>query len=213
MTFIGIDLSGPSNLSDTTLLAFCQRGRHLKLVESIEGASDLNIAEMVKQLSREGLVVIGLDAPLSYNPGGGLRSSDQSLKKRVIEAGLRPGSVMPPTLNRMAYLTLRGISVARLLKALAVPVVIVEVHPGAAFALRGAPIEAVRTFKQDLESRLVLLSWLAQQGLKGLYEQASVTDHYVAAAAAALAAWKWHKGDSIWLHAAEPLLHPFDFAC
>jgi len=58
-----------------------------------------------------------------------------------------------------------------------------------------------------------LLEWLEQQGLKNASEIDKPTDHYVAACSAALAAWKWKKGESVWLHLADPPFHPFDYVC
>jgi len=159
-----------------------------------------------------GSVWVGIDAPLSYNPGGGLRPADRFLKQRTIAAGLHPGSVMPPTFNRMVYLTLRGISVARNL--LSIPNWtggIVEVHPGASFALRGAPIEWVRGYKSEMSARLELLSWLNGHGMSRL-SQDDPSDHYVASCAAALAAWKWKEGSSTWVEKAVHPEHPFDFS-
>ena len=40
-----------------------------------------------------------------------------------------------------------------------------------------------------------------------------VNDHLLAAAAAALATWRWKDGRSNWLHAVVLPHHPFDFAC
>jgi hypothetical protein len=36
-------------------------------------------------------IAVGLDAPLSYNPGGGDRPADACLRKAVVGAGLRQG--------------------------------------------------------------------------------------------------------------------------
>jgi len=116
-------------------------------------------------------------------------------------------------MTRMAYLTLRGIAVACSLQSIPkAPPRIVEVHPGAAVALRGAPIDAVRTFKQDVGARQELLTWLAQHGLDAAANE-SASDHYVAACAAALATWKWCTGKTVWLHPAAPPFHAFDYAC
>jgi hypothetical protein len=40
-----------------------------------------------------------------------------------------------------------------------------------------------------------------------------LNEHLLAAAAVALATWRWKDGRSNWLHAAQPPHHPFDFAC
>ena len=209
MFIVGIDLSGPSNTADTSLVVFRANGERLKLQQSLPGAGDGAIYDIVADLCSQDAVAIGIDAPLSYNPGGGDRPCDSDL--RCIQAGMRPGSVMAPIMTRMAYLTLRGIYVARSLRLIQeAPPRIVEVHPGATMALRGAPIYAVKTFKQDAESRQNLLQWLAQQGL-GAIANTTPSDHDVAACAAALTAWKWCTEETVWLHRATPPFHAFDY--
>jgi predicted nuclease with RNAse H fold len=214
MTIVGIDLSGPSNSADTALFAFGQYGSGLRLQRSIIGANDVDIFDLVAGLAGQSEVAVGIDAPLSYNIGGGDRPSDADLRRRAVAAGLHPGSVMVPTMTRMVYLTLRGVSVARSL--LSIPTArlsIVEVHPGATMALRRAPIDAVRTYKKEKESRRRLLDWLGEQGLYLDATAEDPSDHYVAACAAALATWKWVEGESVWCYAAEPPFHPFAYAC
>lgn len=211
---LGIDLSGPSNVKDTVCLAFQVIGGRLQLVQPIQGAKDEELYQLTVDLLSQGPVVVGLDAPLSYNPGGGDRPGDTSLRERIIAAGLHPGSVMTPTMTRMAYLTLRGMAVARNLRSIPDPKPeIVEVHPGATMALRGAPIADVRTYKVDPGARQRLLGWLNSQGLECGNILKDPVDHHIAACAATLAAWKWHQRDTVWVEPASPPHHPFDFAC
>lgn len=213
MRVVGIDLSGPSNVADTVAVVFRERAGGLVREEVVEGAADEQILALISRQAERGEVVVGLDAPLSCNPGGGDRPGDASLRKVAVETGLRSGSVMPPTFNRMVYLTLRGMTVARMLEgAVSPPPRIVEVHPGVAMAARGAEAEVVRAMKGEPEARRELLAWLEGQGLAGVVERECPTDHYVAACAAALAAWRWGRGESVWLHPAEPPWHPYDFA-
>jgi predicted nuclease with RNAse H fold len=211
MNVIGIDLSGPKNIVDTCLTVFEARDEALKFARAIEGAGDRQIFEMVSGLSGAGRTVVGIDAPLSYNPGGGDRDSDRALRQLVREKGGGAG-VMPPTMIRMVYLTLRGIALTRMLAALENPPEIVEVHPGASLLLRNAPAADVRHFRNDPPARANLCAWLETQGLKGL-PAAEVTSHFVAACGAALAAWRWAHRDAAWCHPAQPPLHPYDFAC
>lgn len=214
MFFIGIDLSGPSNSRDTVLAAFRADTRKNLLPHGcLQGVDDIYIIDFIKNLGSDVGAVIGLDAPLSYNIGGGDRPGDRELRKRIIAAGLHPGSVMVPTMTRMVYLTLRGISLVRLLLSINKKIRIVEVHPGGAMALRGAPIADVIGFKQSMKSRRNLLKWLEKQGMHQDAAIKNPTDHYVAACAGALAAWKWSMNEASWLQAAEPPFHPFDFAC
>ena len=213
MHVIGVDLSGPSNVADTAVAVFEVAGRGLKLRATETGVGDLRLLELVGALAARGSVVAGLDAPLSYQPGGGDRPGDRALRRAAVAAGMHPGSVMTPTMTRMAYLTLRGVAVSRALGAMdrRAPR-IVEVHPGAALALRGAPIADVRAFKRDGAARARLLAWLDARGLRGAKARRDAPDHLVAACACALAAWRWSEGDAAWLEPAAPPAHPFDFA-
>src|SRR5262245_19995517 len=148
MRIIGIDLSGPRNFADTCLVSFEEREEEIHLVEVREGADDHQILEVITSLSPNERIVIGIDAPLSYNSTGGDRQSDSALRCVVHEHGGHVG-IMPPTMVRMVYLTLRGMSVTRLLESLKPPYnpEIVEVHPGACMVLRGADASDVRKFK------------------------------------------------------------------
>jgi len=210
---VGIDLSGPSNVADTYLVMFRAARDGLRLEAELAGADDTAILQFFgAHAGGAGDTAVGIDAPLSYNPGGGDRPGDMELRKRLIACGMHPGSVMTPTMTRMAYLTLRGIALARALAVIAPALRIVEVHPGATLALRDAPIKHVREMSRSPAARRVLLKWLGKHGLKGL-KRGACPSHYVAACAAALATWDWTRVKSRWLKAAEPPLHPFDFAC
>jgi predicted nuclease with RNAse H fold len=122
---------------------------------------------------------------------------------------------MPPTMIRMVYLTLRGLQLTRILESLKpqYDLRIVETHPGAFMILRSANQTEVRNFKKDFGAREHLLDWLESQGVKGITGAEKPTDHYVAACAAALGAWQWNMGKSLWCFEAEPPHHPYDFAC
>lgn len=214
MDVIGIDLSGPCNAADTAVAAFRANGRRLVLQERLVGADDAAIAALIARARPDADLVVGLDAPLSYNDGGGDRPADRLLRARAVAAGLPSGTVMPPTLTRMAYLTLRGITVARIVTTIAgARARIVEVHPGAACVLRGAPVEIVRALKSSAAARHELLRWLEGEGLEGIGGGPDPGDHFVAACAAALAAWKWSLGTPVWIHPADPPWHPYDMAC
>jgi len=208
---IGIDLSGPANFDDTVLVAFeCESGR-LRRLRTIEKASDQAIWGFVADIPGQACVTIGLDAPLSYNPGGGDRPGDSDLRRAAIAAGLSPGSIMPPTLHRMVYLTVRGIALARGMKlADGSTPRILEVHPGAALALHGAPLADVRAFSHESEARPRLLQWLESQGLHEI-ARPDPSSHYVAACGAAFAAWQFASGRSRWSRPATPPEHPYDY--
>ena len=214
MYVVGIDLSGPANAADTVVVAFQLQGDKLLLSETLNGADDHSIFDRFRQWTAEEDVVTGIDAPLSYNVGGGDRPGDARLRAAIIDAGLRSGTVMAPTFNRMVYLTLRGIAVSRLLQTLEPRMPsIVEVHPSAIIALRGGPIQHALVFRADGNARWELLNWLEGHGLEGVTTIKAPSAHYVAACACALAAWKWSVGQPIWIEVALPPIHPFDFAC
>jgi uncharacterized protein len=211
----GIDLSGPSNPRKTCVVLLRCRKNAAELVQSLPVAGEFEIYALIAGLSRDTPMVVGLDAPLSYEPGGGLRARDRSLRERIVARGMRHGSVMPPTFNRMAYLTLRGLGVARLISTLdGAGVRTIEVHPGATFCLRGAPVASVLAFKKrdQAEHREVLLKWLSTQGIRSL-PCSDQSSHFVAASGAALAAWAWSRKQSVWLAEPEPPFHPYPFAC
>ncbi len=209
---IGIDLSGPSNPADTVVSLFSEYTDRLEYIGHYEHCSDADIVRLLEKASSHLHVTIGLDAPLSYQDGGGDRMSDRSLRKVLMGAGMPSGTVMTPTMTRMAYLTLRGITIARLLRSLHADANIVEVHPHGSMALAGAPIELVRTMKAEAASRQGLAHWLGSQGLARLPEGPH-SDHVIASIGCAFAAWLWQTGRSTWKAAAIPPHHPFDFAC
>lgn len=213
MKFIGIDLSGPRNITDTAVVVFEEQPGGLRFLKASHRVGDRQILELVSDAGMNGQVVIGIDAPLSYNPGGGDRPSDAELRRLVLEKG-RAG-VMPPTMIRMVYLTLRGVALTRMLEGIQpeVRLRVVEVHPGAAMLLRGAPAADVAAFKHEAAARAHLVNWLGEMGLSGLPPADGTSDHFVAACAAALAAWQWSEGRAVWRFAARPPEHPYDFAC
>ncbi len=213
MHILGIDLSGPRNVKDTYVAAFGASDTTLHYVDSIAAADDLSILRLTSDLAARGPVVVGIDAPLSHNATGGDRPSDSALRRLVHQRKGRIG-IMPPTMIRMVYLTLRGISLARLLEAALGPTIrIVEVHPGAAMFLRGADRADLASIKKEAGARERLLDWLETKGLTAVPHGKETPDHFVMACGAALAAWDWTLGRSAWRFPASPPLHPYDFAC
>ena len=214
MRIVGIDLSGPRNFADTCLVNFEERGEEIHLTDVHKGADDNQILEAISTIRKNEPIIIGIDAPLSYNPTGGDRPSDSDLRRLIHAQGGHTG-IMPLTMIRMVYLTLRGLQLTRLLESLKPPadLRIVEVHPGACMILRGADTAVVRQFKADPLARARLLNWLETKGLKGITSTELISDHYVAACAAALGAWQWSLGKSVWCFTQELPHHPYDFAC
>jgi predicted nuclease with RNAse H fold len=201
MTRIGIDLAGPSNLTDTAMVALNGEGDYLWHATEL---GDRDLLGRLGELDR--LEAVGLDAPLSYNPGGGDRPADRALRAALTDAGGRSSSVMPPTMTRMAYLTLRGMTIARLLEdELGLDRSrVAEVHPASALVLRGAAPEDVAAIKESKAARRRIAEWM------GLPEAVAGSDHLVAAAAAALAVVGWQSGAPAFRHPADRPHHPYD---
>jgi predicted nuclease with RNAse H fold len=211
---VGIDLSGPANFEATSAALFAAGPGRMELRAAYAGADDALLLEVVRSFARRGPVAVGVDAPLSYHPGGGDRPGDRRLRRRLVAAGLPPGCVMAPTLTRMAYLTLRGMAVSRLLvQGAGRRIRIVETHPAGALVLGGCPPEPVRRLKSSGRARSDVLAWLGDRGLRLGSRLQRPTDHDVAACAAAYGAWKWAVGAPAWIEPARTPLHPFDYAC
>jgi uncharacterized protein len=219
MRVIGIDLSGPSNHKDTVMAVFELLNGVLKFVELKRNIGDLEILEEIHAHSQIDEVVIGLDAPLSYQDGGGDRFGDKSLRQYIVSLGMKSGSIMPPTFNRMVYLTLRGIKLTREIENLTSknPISIVEVHPGAVIGSRISPLdlEYVLRYKQEMSSRSFIKNWLGEQRITKLPSNIDEESHMIDACAAALGAWHWKDPlyEPKWLLPANPPLHPYDYCC
>lgn len=216
MHVVGIDLAGPANHQDTAMAIFKREGNVLSLQNLAFNNSDRKIIETIAALSSCGEeVIVGIDAPLSYQDGGGDRPSDKEVRNAIKAAGLYHGSIMAPTFHRMVYLTMRGIGLSRSLQNLTAS--IVEVHPGAALGLRlkEEDRQLALTYKKNEESRLHLIPYFKEWGLEGITAAAADTNHGLDACAAVLAAWHW--GDPVHTPKlnvpASPPFHPFDFCC
>lgn len=209
---MGIDLSGPANHADTACALFESAGEVLVYRRHLAHLADSDLLHIIDGAARGASLTIGLDAPLSYQDGGGDRQRDRALRQTLQKAGMPSGSVMTPTMTRMAYLTLRGLSVSRMIAREHPDAAVLEVHPFGALVLAGAPVEAVRSVKQSADARSEVAQWMQENGLEGLPAQ-DCSDHELAAFAAGFAAWKWQTGSAHWLADAEPPLHPFPFAC
>jgi uncharacterized protein len=219
MRVIGIDLSGPSNHKDTVLTVFELQNGQLNFMKLMRNIGDLDILKEIEAQSQIDEVVIGIDAPLSYQDGGGDRLGDKQLRQFIVSLGMKPGSIMPPTFNRMVYLTLRGIKLSREIGNLtsSYPISIVEVHPGAVIGSRliQEELEYVLSYKQSLSARSWIRNWLGEQKLTKLPVFIDEESHLIDACAAALGAWHW-KDSSLqpkWSLPANPPLHPYDYCC
>jgi uncharacterized protein len=214
MYVVGVDLSGPAGTQNTGVAVFAVDNGALKFVDKKCDGSDSSLLTTAEALSRERPVIVGLDAPLSYEPGGGQRARDAELRREIVARGMHPGAVMAPTAPRMVYLTLRGIMLAQVLTGLCSnhSVQVVEVHPGAALCLRDAPLDAIRAFGVNGNARETLLQWLGTGSVRDLVVPSPCSSHFVAACASAVAAWDWHSGKSRWLVPAQLPWHPYDLA-
>jgi uncharacterized protein len=219
MIVIGIDLSGPSNHKDTVLSVFEKQGDELVFLKLLNHLSDLEILHEVFFQAQMNEVVIGIDAPLSYQDGGGDREGDRLLRRFIISLGMKSGSIMPPTMNRMVYLTLRGIKLSREIERLQTrhPISLVEVHPGAVLGSRIAPqnMEYVLKYKTSRIARSFMRDWLGKQNLAGIPLFIDEESHLIDSCAAALGAWHWSElsiGPK-WLFPADLPLHPYDYCC
>ncbi|TKD70504.1 DUF429 domain-containing protein [Pseudalkalibacillus hwajinpoensis] len=208
--YVGIDLSGPSNTKETSIALFKGDDSHLTFQQIVNGVTDEEIYELLQEQTDS--VVIGIDAPLSYQPGGGDRKADRALRKEIIAKGMKSGSIMTPTMTRMVYLTLRGITLSRGLST-TTSASIVEVHPGAAVGLRSPDLSSVLTYKLEIDPRHNLKAFLEKDGVKDIPTDVLQSSHSFDACLAAYAAWKWKQDKSEFLYPAEPPFHPFPVSC
>lgn len=217
MRVIGIDLSGPSNHKDTVLTIFEKQEDQLIFIKLLSDISDREILNEIHSQSQLDEVVVGIDAPLSYQDGGGDRPGDKALRKFIVPLGMRSGSIMTPTMTKMVYLTLRGIRLSREIVNLRTPnpISIVEVHPGAVIGSRLSweNFENVLLYKQNVNARAFIKFWFQEQNLGQLPDFIEKESHFIDACAAALGAWHYKELKPKWLFPAELPLHPFDYCC
>ncbi|SEM53925.1 Predicted nuclease (RNAse H fold) [Mesobacillus persicus] len=219
MKVIGIDLSGPANHKDTVLSVFQVKDNRLVFEEMVVDANDEMIISTIKAAASIGEVVIGIDAPLSYQDGGGDRPQDKSIRQIMKSYGLSGSSIMPPTLTRMVYLTLRGVSLTRrvMMMDFYENIQLVEVHPGAAIGTRIGKehLSHALLYKKNEGSSKFVLEWFDKVGMVGVPETLYFSSHQIDACAAALAAWHWADSDKqpTWHWKTTSAAHPFEFCC
>lgn len=219
MIVIGIDLSGPANAKDTAIAIFQLKNDQLFFKEMITDASDEMIISAIHSSAVIEEVAVGIDAPLSYQDGGGDRPQDKSIRQFIKGFGLSGSSIMPPTLTKMVYLTLRGIGLTRRISAMKFEnnVRLVEAHPGAAIGTRigSNSLHHALHYKKEAESRKAIFEWLQTIGFAGLPESISLVSHQIDACAAALATWHWadQTKHPMWNWSIISPEHPFEFCC
>ncbi|MGP4076214.1 DUF429 domain-containing protein [Halobacillus sp. K22] len=219
MKTVGIDLSGPSNHKDTAAVICHEEKNQLSIEQLYTGLSDQGIVSIIsEQAKNNNKIYIGIDAPLSYQDGGGDRETDRKLRNYAKSLGVKPGSIMPPTLTRMIYLTARGIHIAHMLeKKFPDTVNIVEVHPGMALASRLSLEDRTQAvlYKKDEQSRKFVHRWLSEHYFQSVDKVEDSSTHQLDACLAALACWHWcSEGKSpSWHMSEQPPHHPFPFSC
>jgi uncharacterized protein len=95
MKIIGIDLSGPANHKDTVMAIFRIKEDKLIFEKAITIACDEMLLGGIMSAASSDEAVIGIDAPLSYQDGGGDRPQDKSIRNVLKEHGLSGSSIMP----------------------------------------------------------------------------------------------------------------------
>jgi len=220
MKIIGIDLSGPANHKDTAVIIFNRENDlHLTFETLIEHASDHTILKTIEEASIKGPVVIGIDAPLSYQDGGGYRPQDRLLSDFMRNNGLSSHSVMAPTMTKMAYLTLRGIALSRSIMSMrtAHNIHLVEVHPGAVIGTRleASTRHHALNYKKQKISLEYIYHWFETQAMQDISPSIMHSTHTIDACAAALGAWHWYddKLEAKWVFSQTSLTHPFEYCC
>ncbi|RXT06556.1 DUF429 domain-containing protein [Ammoniphilus sp. CFH 90114] len=216
MRVIGIDLAGPANHQDTVMTIFRESEEGLYFEQQWKKVSDDQIIRIITELSAEQTLYIGLDAPLSYQDGGGLRAQDRELQIAIGDVGMRKSSIMPPTFTKMVYLTLRGVTLTRTLLSLPTRnrIRIAEVHPGAVFGMRMTDkIDVVLNYKTDFEDRSSILTHFPIWKVYDVPQEVALESHTLDSCGAALGVWNWSRGEAKWEYQACPPYHPFPVVC
>ncbi|MBN2647186.1 MAG: DUF429 domain-containing protein [Thiotrichales bacterium] len=190
--FIGIDLSGPANCQDTSLCSF--DGDDLKIYRACDDAWLQNHLNELHSMNRP--IFLAIDAPLSYQPGGGYRDVDRALRQLLNEKGYSKIGVMSPTFNRMVYLTLRAFRLKEICTYYP-NIKLFETHPGAALAIFGADYKELLTIKSCFEKGTQLIKPLLDE-LAFSTEFQVESDHDVMAISAMLSAYRYANQSSLW---------------
>ena len=189
---IGLDLSGPSNAQDTSLCLLDNAG-----VRLFQHCSDQHIFDILQHLPTDQSIFIAVDAPLSYQDGGGFRDVDRALRRYLNQHGFQKIGVMAPTMTRMAYLTLRGMRFKELCAQFA-NIELFETHPGAALVCSGIDYAAVQGVKKEPAVIAQIVLELAQRLPESVVWPLIESDHDLMAVTAMLSALNRSKSQSIW---------------
>lgn len=178
--FVGIDLSGPSNTQDTAVCCFDGE----KCILQID-LTDSQIIDFLQPFTANRNVFVAIDAPLTYQEGGGYRDLDRVLRQHLNSHGFAKIGVMAPTMTKMAYLTLRGLRIRELLQQIP-NIELYETHPGAALVFSNIDYQQVIAVKSCENSRKHILEELT--GRYQLPELSVESDHELMAISAMLSA-------------------------
>ena len=187
--YVGIDLAGPANFADTCVAIEWQGKVNIHC-----GCSDMDIVQILAPYLGKAAVFIALDAPLTYQEGGGYRDVDRALRQHLNQNGFPKIGVMAPTMTKMVYLTVRGLRLKELLGALP-QTSLFETHPGASLLFSGADYDTVCTIKSDPQALATITRFLKQQIA---FEQPITQDHQAMAIAALLSAKRAALGQTYW---------------
>ena len=213
--FFGIDLSGPVNIIDTVIswFKYDYSKEKLSLIDYKIGADDNFIFNIVKDLSINNDLFLAIDAPLSYNMNGGDRESDKSLREFLKKKNIKTSSVMTPTMTRMSYLTLRGISITRILETFKKKPKIIEVHPVVSLLINGANKEDIKNIKKNEKAKQNIFNFLKKRQISKLPVIVSKNDHFISSVIAAQIAYFYSKNQYQWRSKRKFPFHPYDFVC
>ena len=156
---------------------------------------------------------LAIDAPLSYNMNGGDRESDKSLREFLKKKKLKTSSVMTPTMTRMSYLTLRGISITRILETLKKKPKVIEVHPFVSLLINGANKEDIKNVKKNEKAKQNILNFLKKRKISKLPVIVSKNDHFISSVIAAQIAFFYSRNQYQWRSKRKFPFHPYDFVC
>lgn len=188
---IGIDLAGPANFVDTALCCF--DGTQ---VTSQSGVSDQDIVNFLQQFDANRPILIAIDAPLTYQEGGGYRDVDRVLRKTLNARGFSKIGVMAPTMTKMVYLTLRGLRLRELCSSFD-NIAVFETHPGAALVFDQVDYSSVTQIKT--QPTVIELIWRKLTGRYVFLESVLMpqNDHQLMAIAAMLSAYRYQNHQAL----------------
>ena len=120
---------------------------------------------------------------------------------------------MTPTMTRMSYLTLRGISITRILETLKKKPKVIEVHPFVSLLINGANKEDIKNVKKNEKAKQNILNFLKKRQISKLPVIVSKNDHFISSVIAAQIAFFYSRNQYQWRSKRKFPFHPYDFVC